>query len=135
MTIGGNFAHLLQQVQPLVRIAVDRHDADVGLRLADDVGKELVPRTFRFEPNNVHTQQHVFQLRATVVAGVDNGQTKNVAHRESGAVTLPSNLRPKQFGSQTLGFGTRELRRLLMLSAFKSRLRLTVRRKRAAKSY
>ena len=52
---------LLDELEGLVGIGIERDDADVGMRLRHDVGEELVARAFGFEPNHVHAQQHRFQ--------------------------------------------------------------------------
>ena len=75
---------LLDQFQALLRVGIDRNDANIGLRLAHDIGKELIARAFRLEPDDVHSQQHVFQRVPGIVAGIDNRQAKNVAHRTCG---------------------------------------------------
>ena len=75
---GERSRELLDQLQALLRVAVERDDADVGLRLADDVGEELVPRALGLEPDHVHAQQHGLQGLARRVARIDDGQTKTL---------------------------------------------------------
>ena len=71
---------MLDQLQRLVGIGIERHDADVGMRLRDDVGEELVARAFGFEPNHVEAQQNRLQRFAGIITRIDNGQSKDVRH-------------------------------------------------------
>ena len=54
--LGGRLGQRGDQLQRLVRIAVERDEADVGIRLADDVGEELVARALGLEPDGVQAQ-------------------------------------------------------------------------------
>ena len=56
--LGRRLVQLADQLQGLLRVVVERHDADVGMRLGHDVGEELVARALGFEPDRVHAQQH-----------------------------------------------------------------------------
>ncbi len=71
---------LVDQVEGLLRVAVDGDDADVRVRLPDHVGEELVARALGLEPDHVHAQQHRLQRIARRVVGIDDGQSKDVAH-------------------------------------------------------
>ena len=68
------------QLQRLVRIAVERDEADVGIRLPDDVGKELVARALGFEPDGVEAEQRRLQRVARRVFRVDDSDSQDVAH-------------------------------------------------------
>ena len=61
--LGRGLVQLGDQLQGLLRIVVERHDADVGMGLGHDVGEELVARALGLEPDHVHAQEHRFQAR------------------------------------------------------------------------
>src|SRR5690606_21302712 len=63
----GCFADLADQFNAFVRVIVERYDPDVGFGLPHDDGEELVPRTLRFEPNDIHSQQQRFEFLACAV--------------------------------------------------------------------
>ncbi len=58
----------------------ERYNADVGVGLGNNVGKELVPRALGFEPDHVESKQHRFQRFTRGIAGVDDGQSEDVGH-------------------------------------------------------
>jgi hypothetical protein len=81
VAFGSAFPKRFHQLQGFVGVAVNADDADVGLRLGDDVGEEFIARTFGFQPDHLHAHEHVFDGVAGSVAGINDGQTKDVAHR------------------------------------------------------
>ena len=68
------------QFEGAVRIRVERDKADVGLRLTDDVGKELVARALGLEPDGFEPQQRRLERFARRVFWVDDGDTQDVSH-------------------------------------------------------
>ena len=62
------------------RIAVHRDEADVGLRLLDDVDEERVPRALGFEPDRLQPKQHRFEALPGRVVRVDDRNAKYVGH-------------------------------------------------------
>ena len=59
--LGADLASDVDQLERLVRIVVERDEADVWVGLRDDVAEEFVARAFGFEPHGVETEQHRLQ--------------------------------------------------------------------------
>ena len=78
--LGRASAQLADQFAALVRVAIERDEADVGLRLGYHVGEELVARALGLEPDGLHAQQRRLERIAGRVFRIDNGNTKDVAH-------------------------------------------------------
>ena len=53
-------------------VAIDTNHADVGIGLPHDIREKFVAGTFRFEPNDLHAEQHRLELLAGRVVGIDN---------------------------------------------------------------
>ena len=49
------------QFDRFVRTGVDRHDGDVGSRLGDNIGEELVSRGLGFQPDHLQADQHCLE--------------------------------------------------------------------------
>src|SRR5690348_4966059 len=78
----------MDEFQRLVDILIERNDADIGMRLGDDVGEELITRALRLEPDPIHPEQHRFQTVASGVARVDDRQAEYVTHYVGRFLTL-----------------------------------------------
>ena len=81
--VGRRLVQLGDQLQGFFGIVVERHDADVGMRLCHHVGKELVARALRLEPDHVHAQQRRLQSVAAPVVRIDDRQSQHIAHEYS----------------------------------------------------
>ncbi len=70
--VGRGLAEPRDQIQCLVGVAVQRHQADIGVGLGHDVGKELVARALGLQPNHVHSQEHRLERFSLGVVGIDD---------------------------------------------------------------
>ena len=70
--MGRRGSQLFDQFERFVGIGIERHDADVGMSLGDDVGEEFVARALGLEPDHVQAQQHGFQRITRRIAGIDD---------------------------------------------------------------
>jgi hypothetical protein len=58
---GRRFRERRHELERFVRVTVEPDEADIGVRLREDVAKELVARALGFEPNAVETEDRSFQ--------------------------------------------------------------------------
>src|SRR5579871_2628273 len=74
------------RIEGALTVRIQNYHDQVRPRLTDDFGKELVPRTLRFQPYEVNTQQQAAQRVARIIGRIDNGDAKHGRHRISIAV-------------------------------------------------
>ncbi len=78
---GGELAgQLLDQLQGLVVVGVERDHHDIGARLPGHVDKELVARAFGFEPNRLDAEQEIAERFARGVGGIDDRDSLHILH-------------------------------------------------------
>jgi len=78
---GREFAgQLLDQLQGLVMVGVERDHDDIGTGLARHVDEELVARALGFQPDRLDAEQEVAERLARCVGGIDDRDALHVLH-------------------------------------------------------
>jgi hypothetical protein len=72
----------MNQLNRALRVAVHGNEADVRLRLLDNVDKERVPRALRLEPYRLEPEENRLEVLPGRVVRVDNGDPEYVSHEK-----------------------------------------------------